>query len=360
MSDTQKTLAERYGWLSFPLLIFATSRALLYAFAKAGPLFGKPMGVDTGISPAFSHAYPALAALGHGAISDFVRIARNGYTGAADIAIFPVVPYLGKCLGAALGSVELGLILLSFVACGIGFVGAYRLFMKLRDAETARTGVVLLAAFPLSYHLSDGGSLACLLAFSTWGVLNAVQGSYILSAAILSVGVLAHPACALFAIATIPLVPQGEQPQPPWGCRRLWVVVAPILVGLIWFGVSASRFGSLGSGLRAALASRPELGGAGWKAVVTALGVVLSVGSVLLLPMRGLWGLALVAASLLYAAFGGWNTFSSFALAACWPAFLGLGTWLANRQNLRAMVVAALCTHQGLLLYCFTHFLRSS
>lgn len=360
MNDTQKTIAERYGWLSFPLLIFAASRTLLYTFAKAGPLFGKPMGVDLGFSPAFSRAYPTLAALGHGEISDFARIARGGYSGAADSPIPPVVPYLGKCLGAALGSVELGLMVLSFLACAVGFAGAYRLFFKLRDAETARAGVALLAAFPLSYHLSDGGSLACLLAFSTWGVLFTVQGSYILSAAILSAGVLAHPACALFAIATIPLLSQGAQPQRPWGWRRLWVVVAPVVVGLLWFGVMASRFGALGSGLRAALAFRPELGGRGWKAVVSAFGIVLCVGGVLLLRMRGLWGLALVAGLLLYAAIGGWDTYSSFALAACWPAFLGLGAHLANRQNLRATVVAVLCTHQGLLLYCFTHFLRSS
>ncbi len=360
MSDTQETIAERYGWLSFPLLIFTASRTLLYTFAKAGPLFGKPMGVDVRLSPAFSRAYPALAALGHGEISDFARIARNGYRGAADIAIPPVVPYLGKGLGAALGSLELGLIVLSFVACAVGFAGAYRLFLKLRDAGTARAGVALLAAFPLSYHLSDGGSLACLLALSTWGVLYAVQGSYILSSAILSVGVLAHPACALFAIATIPLVSQGAQPQRPWEWRRRWVVVAPVLITLLWFGVMASRFGALGSGLRAALASRPELGGPGWVAVVSAFGVVLCIGGVLLLPMRGLWGLALAAAPLLYGAMSGWNTFSSFALAACWPAFLGLGAQLASRQNLRATVVALLCAHQGLLLYCFTHFLRSS
>jgi len=359
MHDTPKTLAaqQRYGWLSFPLLIFAASRALLFAYAKSGPLFGPNIGSDGLLSGAFSRAYPALAALGHGQLADYARIARNGYAGTADAAITPVVPFLGKWLGEALGSIELGLMILSLLACAVGFVGLYRLFEKLRGVETARWGLALLAAFPLSYHLSDGSALACLLAFSTWGAVFALRGSAIFAALLLSVGALAHPACAILAMAVVPMASHGEQPR-LW--RRLLIAIAPILVSLVWFAAMSSRLGPPGAGLKAAFFTHAALGGSGWKAVVIASGAFLGVGLLLLLRMRGLRSLAAVGALSLSVALLGWNSVSAFALAACWPAFLGLGDLLAKRQSLRGPVVAMLCAHQGLLLYCFTHFLRSS
>jgi len=359
MYDTPKTLAaqQRFGWLSFPLLIFAASRALLFAFAKSGPLFGPAIGADGSIFAPFSRAYPALAALGHGQLADYARIARNGYAGAADAAITPVVPLLGKWLGAALGSIELGLMVLSLLACALGFVGLYRLFERLRGTETARWGVALLAAFPLSYHLSDGSAVGCLLAFSTWGAFFALQGSAILAAVVLSVGALAHPACAILAMAVIPMASQGEQPR-LW--RRILIAIAPILACLGWFSAMSSRLGPPGAGLRAAFFVHPTLVGSGWKAVAIASGAFLGVGVLLLLRMRGLRSLSLVGALYLSVVLMGWNSVSAFALSACWPAFLGLGDLLAKRQSLRGPVVAMLCAHQGLLLYCFTHFLRSS
>ena len=250
MTDPQRTIEDRYGWLSFPLLMFAASRALLFAFAKAGPLFGGQLGVSGALPKEFSAAYPTWAALGHGEISGYARIARHGYAGAADVLFGPLVPLLGKGLGAVVGSIELGLMLLSLIACAVGFAGVYRLFEELRNHDTARWGLAVLAAFPLSYHLSDGSALACLLAFSTWGVLLALRGSHLLAAALLSLGALAHPACAILSLAAVALPSRLGEPASagvdsfrPF--RQSWS---------FRFGFGGlSRWGRIGDGIKVAL-----------------------------------------------------------------------------------------------------------
>jgi hypothetical protein len=356
--ETQETIEERYGWLSFPLLMFAASRALLFAFAKAAPLFGGQLGANGATSGAFSASYPTWAALGHGDVSAYARIARVGYAGASDVWFGPVLPLLGKGFGAVVGSIELALLLLSLAACAVGFVGVYRLFQRLRNPDTARWGLAVLAAFPLSYHLSDGSALACLLAFSTWGVWLALRGSYVLAATLLTVGALAHPACAIFALAAVALPSPSWRPARAW--RRFLPALAPISVVAIWFIAGWFRFGRHGAGMKAALPAQPLMMGAGWKGIMLFHGVLLGVGLWALLRTRDLRLLAVVGGLHLAFVLKDWNTLPAVALVVCWPAFLGLGSILEKRQAWRAPAVGMLCAHQGLLLYCFTHFLRSS
>jgi Dolichyl-phosphate-mannose-protein mannosyltransferase len=356
MIDKQNTIAMEGGWYSFPLLIFAVSRTLLFAFAKAAPLFGPQMGTGAMLPREFSTAYPTWAALGHGEISGYARIARSGYAGSADILFGPILPLLGKGVGAVVGSIELGLMLLSFLACAVGFVGVYRLFEKLRNPDTARWGLAVLAAFPLSYHLSDGSGLGWLLAFSTWGVLLALQGRRILATALLSVGALAHPACAIFALAAAALASQPGRQARAW--KSLLPALAPILVVALWFIGGLWRFGH--AGMKAALLAQPVVAGSAWKAIMLSFSALLGVGLLALLRTPGVRLLAIVGALHLAAVLYGWNTLPAVALACCWPAFLGLGAILEKRQAWRAPAVAMLCAHQGLILYCFTHFLRSS
>src|SRR5512140_340860 len=124
MSDPQRPPSNRFGWLVFPMLVFAASRALLFVFAKSAPLFGPNMGADGTL---FAQRYPLWASLAHGDIADLARIARTGYVAPADLATFPLGALLGK-LGGVLGSVELVLMAISLIACAAAFCGLYRLF----------------------------------------------------------------------------------------------------------------------------------------------------------------------------------------------------------------------------------------
>jgi hypothetical protein len=358
MNEQAKSLADRIGWLAFPLLVFAASRGLLFAFALSAPLFGGRMGSDPNLSATFVEAYPLWAALGHGDIADALRVARHGYAAAGDASTFPLVPLLGKALGAISIKMEIGLVVLSLLACAAAFCGVYRLFEQLRGRAAARWGLALLAAFPFSYHLSDGGALAAGLALATWGVALAARGSFAGAGGVLSLAVLAHPT-GVFSVLAAAVLPKPSDSRGE--SRRKWA--AALIAGLVlvaWLVYLRSRLGVgafepwRGLGAKHAV-SRPV-----WSAMLLAFGGMLAIGVVLLARRRGFRWVALVAGLELGLLLLAWTPAAAFALALCWPAFLGLGDLLAERSALGAPLVAMLGAYQGLLLYGFTHFLRLS
>jgi hypothetical protein len=354
MTDVKQSAQERYRWVAVPLLAFLASRALLYLFALAGPLFGPTMGPDAA-GPL--KAYPVWSALAHGEIADYARIARQGYLTAADAPYFPLLPFWGRLAGKLVGSIEAVLLLTSLVLGALGFAAVYRVFERLRGAEAARAGVALLAAFPFAYHLGDGGGAAALLAFSAWGLLLALQGRPVACIAVLSVGVLAHPLCVFATVAVLVSRDdeRGEGAGPP-----VWfgpaAVLAPALVLLAWIlflrgrlpaGTPWSAFAGGADTLR------PEAG-----ALLVALGALLAASGLLVARWRGLRLLALAGGLQLGFVVLASSPLALHALAAVWPLFLGWGDFLGKRPSLRTPAIALCAAHQGLLLYCYTHFLR--
>ena len=359
MSNLRKTLREPAKALAFPLLLFAASRGCHFVLALTSPIFGAAIGADEALSPAFQAAHPVWARLAHGEIANYARVARTGYRALADVAYFPLLPWLGEGLGAILGSLELGLLLGSQIFCALAFVGLYRLGEELRDVATARWSVGLLAAFPLSYHLSDGSALSALVAFSLWGVLLASRGRRLASAIVLSLGVLAHPACVLAALATA-WPPRAAKARIAAGWSRL-VALLPVAALAAVLGLLAWRVQATAAGLWAAFvpSAPPPIGDDGW-AMMAVFGGLLAAGALSLARTRAWRVLALVGAAELAFALGPRATVAAYAMAACWPAFLAGGDLLARRQALRGPAVAMLAVQQGLLLYCFTHFLRQA
>jgi hypothetical protein len=363
MSDTHSSIGKRFGWLSYPLLIFAASRCLLFAFAKAGPIFGTRIGSDPLLSRPFQGSYPTWASLAHGDIANYARIARSGYVALTDVPYFPLLPALGKWLSPILGSVELGLLMSSLGFCALGFVGVYRLFEELRGPAVARWGLALVAAFPLSYHLSDGSALGCLLAFPAWGIFLALRGRPLGAAIVLSLGVLAHPVCIFAAIATAwpPSIPQGQSSvaSSSWLPRLYSLLPVAVFAGFMLF--FASKFHSTPAGFRAALLlTTAKVLPAAWIAMTVVFGLLLGSGVLLLARLPGLRTFAVVGVAQLLCALIPGEATSAYALAACCPAFLAWGDLLARHEVLRGPALAMLSVHQGLLLYCFTHFVPLS
>jgi hypothetical protein len=355
MREMQTTLRERANSFGFPLLVFAISRLFHFIFALASPIFGPPIGFDTLLSRAFRDAHPLLARLAHGEIANYARVARGGYLALTDVPYLPLLPLLGKGTGALFGSVELGLLAVSLVLCALAFVLVYRLGEELFDAETARWGVGLLAAFPLSYHLSDGSALSALVAFSAGGVLLASRGRQLASAILLSLGVLAHPAGGFAAIATA-WPPQAADPKVAGGWSRLFALL-PVAVLAGWLGLLAAKLHAPGAGVWAAfIPAVPRPLGDDWRAMTVVFGILLLAGALVLARTRGLRVLAVVGVAELACALGPRAPTAAFAMAACWPAFLAGGELLGRHKVLRGPAVATLAVHQGLLLYGFTHF----
>jgi hypothetical protein len=357
MSEMQKAPREWAKSLVFPLVLFVASRCFLVAFALAAPLFGPHVGADPALAPAFRAAHPLWATLAHGEIANYARVARNGYVSLADASTFPLLPWASKGLGG--GAVEVALLLLSTVLCGFAFVGLYRVCEALRDAETARWAVGLLAAFPLAYHLSDGSALGALVAFSTWGVLLALRGHRLASGLVLALGVLAHPACACAAVATAwPPRAAGAQPADRGGGSRLFALLPlVVLVGCLWF--IAAKVKATPATLWSAWWPAPgKMLGKDWRAMMEGFGAALAVGLLLLARQRSLRVLAAVGAAQLVLALVPQEPTAASAMAACWPAFLAGGYVLARHRVVRGPLLGMLAIHQGLLLYCYTHFLR--
>jgi hypothetical protein len=344
--DIRRSLTERFQWLGYPLVIFMTSRLLLLAFSRAAPLFGAPVGPHPAPTWPWAAAHPVWAALAHGELPIYARIATTGYAMVADASRFPLLAWLAKGLLALGGSAESWLLVLSFLACAAGFVGVYRVFERLRGADAACWGLALLAAFPFAYHLSDGGALAALLAFSAWGVWLGLRGRWLTGAVLLALGGLAHPAC-LAALILVAL-PGAKL----W--RRAVFVLLPLLVLAGWLVHLRSHFGPA---LWPALwPSSPSLMSP-WLAMAVVFGGGLAVGILMMVLERDVRVLALGAAAQLVMVLWVWTPGAVHGLAACWPAFLVGGDFLVRRNGLRIPALAMLATHQGLLLFCFVHYL---
>jgi hypothetical protein len=352
MMDMHSKTSERFGWLGYPLLVFAASRGLLFAFAASAPLFGPRLGAPPGLPPAFALRHPFWATLVHGDVADCLRVALGGYQSPADASIFPVLPLLAKGLGKVALSVEAAVIALALLACAAAFVGCYRLFADLRGREAARWGVALLAAWPASYHLSDGSALGPVLALTAWGVWLALRGRTLPSALLLALAALAHPAgiLAVLAVAALPTAPGT-------GWRKLALLV-PAGALAAWTIYLRSHLGVSLAVLWGVLLPKTVPSTAASSAMLWAWGGLVGAFTLLLARVPGLRWLALAGGFHLCCILQGWSPAAAHALVLCWPAFLGAGVLLADRQALRAPLLAVLGAQQGLLLYCFTHFLR--
>lgn len=344
--DIRRPLSKRLQWLTYPLVIFMTSRLILLAFSTAAPLFSAPLGPLPALIWPWAAAHPIWARLAHGELQVYARLAHAGYASAADAPHFPLFAWLTKGLLVMGGSAESWLFVLSLVVGAAGFVGVYRVFERLRGTDAACWGLALLAAFPLGYHLTDGGALAGLLAFSAWGVWLALRGRWLVGAAVLALGVLAHPAC--LAATVLVALPQAKL----W--RRAVFVVLPVLVIAGWLVYLRMKFGpALGPALWTNSSSLMSP----WQALVVVFGGGLIVGMAMMVFERDLRILALAGAVQLGMVLWLWTPSAVHGLAACWPAFLIWGDVLVRRSGLRIPAMAMLATHQGLLVFCFVHHL---
>jgi hypothetical protein len=354
MKNPQHIRHDWLGRLAFPLLVFAASRSLLFAGATFAPRFGLRMGGDPALSQVFASKHPAWAALGHGELASVARVARLGFTSASDVGYLPLVPLLGRWLGAAAGSPELTLMLLSLMGCALGFCGVYALGEHLRGRVTAGWAVAIMAAFPFSYHLSDGSALGCALALSTWGTWLGLRGAHARATLLLSLGVLAHPV-GILAVAAVALAP-AALPEKRWG--RAALVSVPMLALVDWLLYLRRHLRLDLAALAAALWPRSAPTTPALFATLVAFGALAALGVALLAGRRGSRRLALAGAAHVLVVLLAGSPAAAFTLALCWPAFIGLAGFLSERRTLAAPLVAMLGAHQGLLLYCFTQYLR--
>lgn len=144
----------------FALIVFVVWRAVTFAlgwyggfqFPRAAPQreAAQPFGPDS-----------AWTAWCRGDAAQIVAIAERGYDG-GERTLAPLYPYAVRALSWLTGNPWVAALLASHIAFLIGLWIAYRLALLKLDKDAARRAVMLIAAFPASYHFATIDSASTL------------------------------------------------------------------------------------------------------------------------------------------------------------------------------------------------------
>lgn len=357
---------EKVRWMRFPLVLFAVSRVAIVLVAHWGLRLDPRLHRGGAILP-----HPAVDALCWWDCGWFERIAQQGYQDPLWSNFFPLFPLLGRWLHQLTGMpLPYALVLWANVFGAVGLVLLYRLFLELEGEQVARTGVVLLVAWPFSFFHSTGYPESLMFASSVGAIYLAFRGWHLWAGVVLGLGILGRhlTVVAGLSLLVMQLMERGRQPLRFVFHRSFLGLVLPFMVAGSYSVFLAWRFGDP----LAFLHARAEGWGegawhglfqyfsntSGWEPQIHAY-VVLSfipgLGALALLSRRKWWGLAGYGVGLMLTLWAigllGLGRYTQ----ACWPAFLPMAYWLEKHPDYRSPVLVAFTLLQGMFLFLFTH-----
>ena len=364
-------LVSTWEWIAFPLLLFVSTRIALLGFAQIALMLIPDLYVPGG-ERQFLQQYPALDGLCRWDCEHFGRIARMGYSNAGETNFFPLYPLLTRALHATTGlHYQLALLIVSNLASLGAFLVIYRIFAMLHSKDAARWALALLATYPFAFFQAAGYPESLMMFFSALAILLALRRHHIWAGVALGLGVLARH-LTLFAGAAL-LAAQLHQRghslkrflwSPailglfvPWLCLGLYCLYQAVEFGnplafwavranwgtFAWWGIDKLFVSTeINNHVRVIYASIP-------------FAIIPTAGAVALLTRKQWIELAAFALVLMVVVWDvGLLGLGRYA-ASCWPAFLPLGSWLAQRPNWRGPVIGLLGLFQGLFFYLFAH-----
>ncbi len=365
-------LQEEWGWTVFPIVLFLFTRIALLGFSHMGMTLIPSLFWEHRAQP-FLQQYPALDGLCRWDCEHFGIIARLGYTEAWRTNFFPLLPAMSLALHTVTGmEVELAMLTVSNLA-GLGaYLAIYQIFAMLADEASARSGLMLFAAYPFAFFQATAYPESLMIASSAIAILLALRGHHILAGFILGYGLLARH-LTLFAGAGL-LAAQIRQRG--WHPRRF--LFSPAILGLVipWLFLALYclyQYTAFGDPLAFAHARSSNWGELAWWGVHNLLaakdvnehvrtmyaylpfGVLTTIGAVALFFRREWIELGAFAIVFMLAlwAIGMWGL--GRYTASCWPAFLPLGVWLAKWPVLQGPVIGLFALFQGLFFFLFSH-----
>jgi hypothetical protein len=364
----------RWRWISFPVTVFLFTRVAFLGFSWFSMtlwpvLFSRWEAI---YGPRVLARYPALDGLCRWDCWHFEKIAKIGYWNETETNFFPLFPLLGRVLHELTGVPHaLALIIVANVAALGGYLVVYRIFTMLADEDGARWGLALLAAYPFAFFQATAYPETLMLFFGALSVLLALQGRHIWAGVALGFGVLARHLTLLngAALLTAQVRERGRDP------RRF--LLSPAILGLIipWLFLGLYclyLYQQFGNPLTF-LAARDEWGARAWWGIGEILTTAERSNHVRVMQSYVPFALLVTAGAVGLLTRKKWLELAAFAVvfmallwtvgmwglgrysAACWPAFLPLGVWLARRPTLGGPVVATLAVFQGLFFYLFVH-----
>jgi hypothetical protein len=302
----------------------------------------------------------------------FYFIARDGYTEGTLTNFFPLLPMLTRLLWYVTRiPPHWGLLIVSNIAALVAYRVLYRMFRRLGDEQSARWGLLLFAAYPFAFFQAAGHPESLMVLFSALSIDYATRGHHLRAGLALGAGVLARHITLLAGLGL--LFAQVQQrpslgrffKSPAWlGLALPWLSLFGYTVyqKLAWgdflaFYKARDNWGELAywgitDQLRVWGSGDPRL-----EIIYTYLpfAALLLVGVVLTARQRAWWPPAAfgVALSVLIWSIGLWGL--GRYSASCWPAFLGLGAFVARRPTLGMLLVSGLGVMQGIFFFLFTH-----
>ncbi len=367
--------ADRWRWVVFPVLLFIFTRIALLVFAQFALLLAPDLW-DGRTSRDFLPSYPAP----HGLCRwdchfFFTEIAQRGYWEPRPTIFFPLYPLLARAVHDVTG-IPLLLALLTVANVGglAALVVIYQLFTRLAGERAARSALLLFAAYPFAFFQAAGYPESLMIFFSALGILLALRGQPIWAGLALGFGVLARH-LSLLADAAL-LVAQIRRR----GFHPARLLLRPAILGLLvpWLFLGLymlylqMKFGNP----LAFSAARHEWGGMAWWGIWDLIRTRDCPGCSPHLQVMWtyvLFALLPTVGAIILATRKQWAELASFAItymivvwsigmwalgrysAACWPAFLPFGVWLAKRPELQGAVIVILALFQGLFFYLYVH-----
>jgi Dolichyl-phosphate-mannose-protein mannosyltransferase len=303
----------------------------------------------------------------------FYRIAQWGYYQARMTNFFPMLPLLARLVTGVTGlHLRFALLVVANVASCVAYLLVYRIYVTLAGTQAARWALILLVSFPFAFFQAAAYPESLMMLCSALAVLLALRGNHIWAGVALGVGVLARHVTIVAGGAL--LVAQVRQR----GLHPRRFLGSPALLGLIipWVmlgGYCLFQQRTFGDPLAFYHArTNPIWGERAWWGLADLLATTArdvevyvmysylpfallpTLGAVMLMRDRQWYELASFAIVFMGLVWliGMWGL-GRYA-ASCWPAFLPLGTWLAQRPSLQGPVVSVLALFQGLYFYLFT------
>jgi hypothetical protein len=366
-------LIQRWQWVMFPLVLFFCTRIALFGFAQISMTLVPTLAFEFG-SREFIREYPFLDGLCRWDCWHFGTIARDGYTEAKWTNFFPLFPLLVRGLALLTGMpINLALIVVPNLACLGAFLVIYRMFMHLADEQSARWGLMLLAAYPFAFFQAMGYPESLMIFTSALALWLALRGNHIAAGVALGFGVLGRH-LTMFAGAGL-LVAQIRQR----GLHPRRLLMSRSILGLVipWIGLALYSFYQyrvFGNPMAFAEArDQPpwsELAWWGLRDLLAAteynehipvmysyipFALLVTVGAISLF-FKNQW-IELAAFGMIFIVMmwgiGMWGL--GRYTASCWPAFLPLGVWLAKHPHWQGPVIALLALFQGLFFFLHAH-----
>lgn len=347
-------------WIITPIAIFIISRLLIFAVTGLSLHFDKTTRNPQ--SPVDSNLVVQGMTRWDGGW--FIRIAKNGYVERADTNFFPLFPLMGRYVSRISGlSIPAALVLCANVCSLAGLIVVYRIFMELDGQRIATAALALVVSWPFSFFYAAAYPESIMMLSTAGAIWLAMRRRHISAGAVLGIGILARHLTALGGLTLLAMQIRDRDLR----ARRFIGLVLPLAITSLYFVFLQSHFGDWRIWMRA----RSDWGNSAWWGVYEfftqttvrkpeivfylVLSVIPGLGAALLL-MRPRWRmLAPFAIALMlllwFCGVAGLGRYSS----SCWPAFLPIGAWFANRPKLLIAAVCVLAIMQGMMLHLFVH-----